>query len=167
MMHSLWLSTHASTERPHWRVMNKNLIELVNLLPDDKLDWVPRPGEWTAPTIFAHIVFARYFGPVLTPEATQHIGQIPTACKTKDGIKQELRTSWELVENFISDPAKLEAVYEPPNRNDAYCGDEPEDLTGHYFAYHRFAHDLHHRSTIIGYLAELGVPLDGYRIRPL
>lgn len=91
---------------------------------------------------------------------------MPVNCKTKDGIKQELRASWEMVERFLSDPAKLDATYDNTSTDDFYKRD-PEDYTGHYIAYHRFAHDLHHRSTIIGYLAELGVPLDGHRIRPL
>jgi hypothetical protein len=29
------------------------------------------------------------------------------------------------------------------------------------------AHDLHHRSTIIGHMAQLGISLDGHRVRPL
>jgi hypothetical protein len=45
--------------------------------------------------------------------------------------------------------------------------DQLDDYTGHYITYHRFAHDLHHRSTLIGYLSQLGVSLDGHRIRPL
>lgn len=45
---------------PHWRMMNDNLIELVDLIPDDQLSWIPREGEWAAPTIFAHIALARH-----------------------------------------------------------------------------------------------------------
>src|SRR5437899_12620380 len=58
----------------HWRTMNENLIELVDLLPEEKLDWVPREAEWAAPTIFAHIAMARHMGPLGTPEAIARIG---------------------------------------------------------------------------------------------
>lgn len=151
---------------PHWRMMNDNLMELVDLLPGDKLAWVPREGEWPAPLIFAHLILARHHGPIMTPDDMARIGQVPVNCQTKDGIKAELRASWGMVERFLSDPAKLDATYEGANF-DGYYNDDPQDYTGHYIAYHRFAHDLHHRSTIIGYLAQLGVPLDGHRIRPL
>jgi uncharacterized damage-inducible protein DinB len=151
---------------PHWRVMNTNLIELVDLVPDEHLGWVPREGEWAATTIFAHIAMARYMGPLGTPEAMARIGQLPLNCRTKAGAKDELARSWELIERFLSDPAKLDAKYPELSAGDSYYDEEPEP-TGHYLLYHRFAHDLHHRSTVIGYLAQLRVALDGHRIRPL
>jgi hypothetical protein len=151
---------------PGWRLMNDNLLELVDLLPDDRLDWVPRDGEWPAPLIFTHLILARYHGPIMTPEDMARIGQVPISCKTKDGIKEELRKSWAMLERFLSDPAKLDATYENTDTGAFYKGD-PEEYTGHYIAYHRFAHDLHHRSTVVGYLAQFGVPLDGHRLRPL
>lgn len=150
----------------HWRTMNENLIELVDLIPDDRLGWTPREGEWIAPLIFTHLILARHFGPIMTPEDTARIGQIPVNCQSKEGIKKELRASWEMLERFLSDEAKLDASYGQSDPNDPFYKNEP-DHSGHYIAYHRFAHDLHHRSTVIGYLAQLGVPLDGHRIRPL
>lgn len=163
------LSAMASTPRldwtAHWRMMNENLIELADLLPDDKLGWAPREGEWTAQLIFAHLILARYFGPIMAPEDMARIGGVPVNCQTKEGIKEELQASWDMLERFLSDEAKLDASYE--RVGDEYYEDAPESHDGHYITYHRFAHDLHHRSTIIGYLAQLGVPLDGHRVRPL
>jgi hypothetical protein len=94
-----------------------------------------------------------------------------------------------MLARYLSDEAKLDAVYEVPADNSstgdrpalpllgsverAKAGmdlgyvDQPEQYTGHYIAYHRFAHDLHHRSTLIDYLSQLGMSLDGHRIRPL
>ncbi len=145
--------------------MNSNLLELVDLFPADKLDWVPREREWAVPTIFTHMVMARYMGPLATPEWMARVGEVPPKCRTKDGIKDELQRSWVGLERFLSDRAKLDATYDLGSGDD-YYKDEPVH-TGHYLLFHRFAHDLHHRSTIIGYLAQLGVPLDGHRIRPL
>jgi len=151
----------------HWRTMNENFIELVDLLPEDKLAWTPRDGEWPAQLIFAHIILARYFGPIPSPDDAERVGQIPVACQSRAGIQRELQASWEMLERFLSDPAKLDANYGLGDPNDPFYKDEPAEYIGHYIAYHRFAHDLHHRSMIIGYLAQLGVPLDGHRIRPL
>lgn len=150
----------------HWRMMNTNLSELVDLFPADKLNWTPREGEWPGQLIFTHLILARYHGPIMTPEDMARIGQVPLNCQTGDGIRTELGTSWAMLERFLSDEAKLDATYPNTNTESFYQG-EPEEYDGHYIAYHRFAHDLHHRSTIIGYLAQLGVPLDGHRIRPL
>ncbi|MCH7617933.1 MAG: hypothetical protein J4O14_06860 [Chloroflexi bacterium] len=44
---------------------------------------------------------------------------------------------------------------------------EPEKYDGHYVAYHRLAHDLHHRGAVLDYLGQLGVSLEGLMIRPL
>src|ERR1700730_19135747 len=95
---------------PHWRVMNDNLIELVDLIPDDQLNWVPREGEWDIPTIFAHISLARHMAPIATPDAMARIGQIPVNSRTKNGIREELRLSWEQIERFVSDSVRLDPV---------------------------------------------------------
>ena len=93
------------------------------------------------------------------------VSEIVATVGTKAGLQKALATSWELIARFVSDPAKLNAVYGPPGNDPMYL--DPEIYDGHYVAYHRFAHDLHHRSTIIGYLSDLGVSLDGRRVRPL
>jgi uncharacterized damage-inducible protein DinB len=87
-------------------------------------------------------------------------------CRTREGLKKHLRSSWGMVAAFLSDTKKLDAVHEPLTwLAPEYA--EPEVYDGHYITYHRMAHDLHHRSTIIGYLNQLGISLDGHRIRPL
>lgn len=146
--------------------MNANLGELVDLLSDERLAWTPREGEWPAQLIFAHLILARYHGPIMTAEDMARIGQVPINCQTADGIKAELQASWTMLERFLSDEAKLGAVYPNTDTESFYKGDQ-EAYSGHYIAYHRFAHDLHHRSTVIGYLSQLGVKLDGHRVRPL
>lgn len=173
---------------PGWQSTNDHLIELVDLFGPDRLDWTPRQGEWPARGIFAHIVGARYHGPIASPEDIAHMGEIWLQFRTAEGIRREIRLSWEMIARFLRDPVRLDATYDagssapaagpgpPPMLGSverAMAGmdlgyvDEPEEYTGHYIAYHRFAHDLHHRSTLIGYLNQLGVSLDGHRIRPL
>jgi hypothetical protein len=173
---------------PGWQTTNANLVELVDLFAGEKLDWVPREGEWPARGIFAHLVAARYHGPIATPDDLAHMGVMWPQFRTPEGIKQELRVSWQMLARFLSDPAGLDMVHDAPvpdthsqppppptlgSVERALAGmdlgyvDRPDEYTGHYIAYHRFAHDLHHRSTLTGYLSQLGMSLDGHRIRPL
>lgn len=172
---------------PGWKVTNENLIELVELFVD-QLDWSPRPGEWSARAIYVHLIAARYVAPIVSGDDLAHLPDIGAACRSPEGIQAELARSWSMLARFLSDKARLEALYDdgagdarerpagPPAMGSverASAGfalgysDEPERYNGHYVAYHRFAHDLHHRSTLIGHLAALGVSLDGHRVRPL
>jgi hypothetical protein len=171
---------------PGWETTNHNLIELVDLFDGDKLDWAPK-GEWSARVIYGHLIAARYHGPIPGPDDLARFNGLFAKCATAAGIKEELFSSWAMLASFLSDEARLDALYEdgavagdgeaaPASMGSverAAAGldlgyvDRPERYTGHYIAYHRFAHDLHHRSTLVGYLSELGVTLDGRRIRPL
>jgi len=150
---------------PHWEMNNANLIELIGLVPEDKLDWSPSPGEWSIKVITTHIVLARSHH-IIAPDA--NAAQISTTvadCQTKEGLQRQLARSWEMVATLLADRAKLDAIHVPPGGDPMYL--DPELYDGHYVAYHRMAHDLHHRSTIIGYLGQIGISLDGRRVRPL
>jgi uncharacterized damage-inducible protein DinB len=151
---------------PYWQMTNDNLMELIDLFPDDKLDWTPAPGEWSARVIITHIILARHHGPIVPALDGAGMQEVVLDCRTRDGIKKQLRSSWEMVAAFLSDAEKLDAEHEPLTAN-APEYNEPEVYDGHYVAYHRMAHDLHHRSTIIGHLNQLGISLDGHRVRPL
>ena len=151
---------------PYWHMTNDNLIELVDLVPEEKLDWAPAPTEWSIKLITTHMILARYHYPIEPPEGGPRVQDVVMDCRTKEGLKKHLRLSWEMVAAFLTDPVKLDAVHEPLTANaPEYV--EPEVYDGHYIAYHRMAHDLHHRSTIIGHLGQLGISLDGHRVRPL
>jgi len=113
------------------------------------------------------MILARYHDPIVPGWEGPHISEVVTDCRTKEGLKKHLRSSWEMVAAFLSDAEKLDAVHEPLTGGMAPEYIEPDVYDGHYISYHRMAHDLHHRSTIIGYLHQLGISLDGRRIRPL
>ena len=43
---------------PHWGRMNDSIIPLVDYVPDDKLDWSPKPELWNLRGILVHIATA-------------------------------------------------------------------------------------------------------------
>jgi len=151
---------------PHWKAMNDNLIELIDLVPEERLDWSPAPTEWGIKVIATHIILARSHHIIVPDRDAAQTAEVVMDCRTKEGLKRQLRFSWDMVQALLLDPVKLDAVHQPPAGNEPEYID-PEIYDGHYVAYHRMAHDLHHRSTIIGYFGQLGISLDGRRIRPL
>ena len=91
---------------PHWKMTNDNLVELIDLVPEDKLDWSP-PGEWSIRVITTHIILARYHDPIVPGRDGAQISDVVLDCRTKSGLKQHLRSSWDMVEAFLRDQAKL------------------------------------------------------------
>jgi len=152
---------------PYWQMTNDNLVEIVDLVPEEKLDWAPEPTEWSTRVIVTHIILARYHDPIVPGRDGAQMSDVVLECRTRDGLKKHLRSSWEMVAAFLSDSGQLDATHEPLSGGLAPEYIEPEVYDGHYIAYHRMAHDLHHRSTIVGYLGKLGISLDGHRVRPL
>lgn len=149
----------------HWKMMNDHLVGLVDLIPADNFNWSPREGEWDFQMVLSHLNIARYFGPII--DGLDHGSLLSDAVReaqTKEGIKSQLARSWEVLAAFLADSKRLDAVYENPSADDA---NEPHIYDGHYIAYHRLAHDLHHRGTVIDYLGQLGVSLEANWIRPL
>ena len=131
---------------PYWGRLNDGLARLVDYVPDDKLNWSPKPELWNFRGILIHIAGARdyWMGSVV-----QDGDPAPSAYETarsKEEIRREYRRTWERVQRFLADPSRLAATY-------------PEDVevTGHWIAYHLLEHDIHHRSDIFHYLALLGI----------
>ena len=131
---------------PTWARFNDDLIRLVEHVPDDKLNWSPKPELWNFRGILIHIGFARdqWLGNVVKDGV---VG--PTAFpRTKEEIVQALRRSWQRLEPFLRDEERLDATY------DVDWGEAP---TGHWIAFHLLEHDIHHRADIFHYLALLGI----------
>jgi hypothetical protein len=45
---------------PMWSRINDELIELADVMPEDKLDWSPSPELWNTRGILLHIVVGRH-----------------------------------------------------------------------------------------------------------
>lgn len=135
----------------YWPRLNEQLVQLIDYIPDDKMNWSPKPELWNFRGILLHICTGRHGwlgGQIHDGETTPDVIR---AGQTRDGLKQELRASWQRLERFLCEPANLSRTYEMQ-----YIG-ERQPLTGNWLAYHLLEHDIHHRADIFCYLALLDI----------
>jgi uncharacterized damage-inducible protein DinB len=132
---------------PIWARVNDELVRLVDYVPDDKLDWSPKPGLWNFRGILLHIASARdtwlsrdIRDGAGTPDAGQTV-------QTKAAIQESLLRTWKRLDTFLRDADKLDATYTTPW----------ETASGHWIAFHALEHDIHHRADILHYLALLDI----------
>jgi uncharacterized damage-inducible protein DinB len=132
---------------PFWGRMNDALIALADYVPDDKLNWSPKPELWNFKGIFIHIAMARHNWLTRDVKDGEQSPDVIREAQNKQGIKNHLRLSWERLERFLASPEKLAAIYDG----------ESSKITGHWIAFHLLEHDIHHRADIFHYLALLGI----------
>ena len=135
---------------PMWSMINDELVELLGLIPDGKLDWSPAPERWNFKGILIHMVFGRYG---LTGIAKDG-GEAPNilqAGQTRDGLRELLSASWQRIEACVADAEALAREYDAP-----FYG-KTQRLSGHWLAFGLLEHDIHHRAEILSYLDALGI----------
>ena len=137
---------------PFWARMNDTVVQLVDYIPEDKLNWSPKPELWNFKGIFIHVCGARHNWLANVIKDGESTPEVLREGQTRDGLKEQLRVSWERTARFLSDPAKLGATY-----RGVHPDNEPYSLSGYWIAYHLLEHDIHHRSDIFHYLALLGI----------
>lgn len=134
---------------PFWAHFNENLIKLVDLVPDDKLNWSPKPELWNFRGILLHIAAVRDSWLGYSVKDGIEAPDVWRTVRTKAEIQGAYRRTWQRVERFLRNDAQLGAQY-------------PEDdggpVSGHWIAFHLLEHDMHHRADIFHYLALLDVP---------
>lgn len=136
---------------PHWRAVQDDLLRLVPLVPDDKINWSPRPELWNFRGIMLHIAATRdgwLEGTVADGVQTPSVWE---TVRTKPEIVAAYERTWERLQHFLADPAKLDAEY----RDDLGDGNVAR-VSGHWVAFHLLEHDIHHRADLMHYLALLG-----------
>ena len=136
---------------PYWSRMNDQLIQLVDYIPDDKLNWCPLENLWNFRGILLHLSMARHNWLANTVRDGDPSPEVLREGQTKEQLKHQLAVSWLRLEHFLSDPAKIAASY------DGVYYDKPTTFTADWIAYHLLEHDVHHRADIFHYLALLGI----------
>jgi uncharacterized damage-inducible protein DinB len=133
---------------PTWARFNEDLIRLVDYIPDDQMNWSPRPELWNFRGILLHLADARIGWLGGTVQDGGPPERVWGRVRSKDEIKREYEITWQRVERFVNNPAQLAATYD----------DEGNHLvTGNWIAFHLLEHDVHHRADIFHYLALLGI----------
>jgi uncharacterized damage-inducible protein DinB len=136
---------------PFWSGLNDQLVQLVDIIPDEKMNWSPKPELWNFRGILIHINNARHNWLNSVVKDGQPTPDVLREGQTREGLRAQFRDSWQRLERFLADPERLGATYE-----DDWDG-ETQQLSGHWIACHLFEHDVHHRADIFHYLALLGI----------
>ena len=136
---------------PMWARINDELIELVDRLPDDKIDWSPKPGLWNARGILFHICIGRHGMMQAFIGDGEETPDVLREVQTREGLKEQLRASWLRMEPFLASVELLDREYELPFQ------EQLPQLSGHWLAFGQLEHDIHHRADIVHYLGLLGI----------
>jgi uncharacterized damage-inducible protein DinB len=132
---------------PVWSRLNDGLIRLVDYIPDDKMNWSPKPELWNFRGILLHIADARDQWMHRDVKDGVEVASVWGNVRSKEEIKEAFRRTRERLDPFLRDEKKLDAMYTNPW----------DTVTGHWIAYHLLEHDIHHRADIFHYLALLGI----------
>jgi uncharacterized damage-inducible protein DinB len=135
----------------YWALVNDDLIEAIDRLSEEQLNWSPRPELWNFKGILLHVAFGRHS---MLAGAVQDGLETPDVLRlgqTKDGLKEQLRVSWQRMGPFLCDPEALAREY------DVQVLSQAGRLTGHAMAFGQLEHDIHHRADILHYFRELGI----------
>jgi uncharacterized damage-inducible protein DinB len=136
---------------PLWAKLNDMLIELLDVVPDDRMQWSPKPELWSFHHIFQHLCEAREQWMARAIDDGAPNIDIYANVHTKDDLKSAFRQTWERIERVFADQPCLDATY-----TDRYWKEAPL-RDGHWVAFHLLEHDIHHRADLLLYLALLGI----------
>jgi uncharacterized damage-inducible protein DinB len=136
---------------PLWARVNDELIELLDLIPDDQLNWSPSPELWNFKGILIHIIYGRHSMMAGFLEDGAAMPDVLALAQTKEALRDQLRVSWQRMLPFLRDREQLDRVYEVAVLS------ENGRLNGHALAFGQLEHDIHHRADILHYLGMLGI----------
>ena len=136
---------------PSWRRLNGMLIDLLEFVPDEQMDWSPKPELWSFRHLFQHICEAReqWMNRAIV-DGARDIG-IYANVHARGQLRDALERTWTRIERVFTDQARLDATY-----RDRYWAEAPL-RSGHWVGFHLLEHDIHHRADMLLYLALLGI----------
>ena len=134
---------------PHWDSVQEHLIQIVDITPNDKMNWSPKDGLWNFRGILIHVSDAR--DRWLTRDVKDGEGHpsIWTTARSKDDLKRELERTYARLGRFLANQAQLDATYTSDWDGRKY--------DGHWIAFHLLEHDIHHRAELLQRLALLDI----------
>ncbi|NIX55571.1 MAG: hypothetical protein GWN14_06480 [candidate division Zixibacteria bacterium] len=139
----------------HWRkAIKPGIIEALEAVPDEKLDWAPSQGMIPLGMIFLHMAETSdwWYDDIMKGQPATELAFLDKECPPKDKIAEHLEEHWNRLERFFSeDEEALKNIYERESESWKIS------KTGYWIFMHLFEHDIHHRSQIHHYLRILGI----------
>jgi len=135
----------------YWQSVQDDLVRIVDLFPEGKLNWSPKEELWNSRGILIHVSDARDRWMWRTVKDGEPYPNIWTTARTRDDLKRELTRTFARLQRFLRNQAQLDASYE-----DEWDGGRAT-YDGHWIAFHLLEHDVHHRTELMQRLALLGV----------
>jgi uncharacterized damage-inducible protein DinB len=136
---------------PHWQSVQDTLLQIIDLLPEEKLNFTPRADLWNSKGILIHISDARDQWLTRDVQDGEPYLNVWTRVKTKADLRSELERSFARLQRFLSNQAQLDTKHESEHR---------DQFDGHWIAFHLLEHDIHHRAELLQRLALLDIPHD-------
>jgi uncharacterized damage-inducible protein DinB len=96
---------------PTWANLNEMLIELVDLVPEERMEWSPKPELWTFRHLFQHLAEAREQWMVRAIADGEVDIDVYENVHSKDEIKAALRQTWVRIERVFRDQSRLDEIY--------------------------------------------------------
>ena len=136
---------------PHWATVQRDIVRIVDLVPDEKIDWSPKPELWNFRGILIHVSDARDNWMSRDVQDGEPYPNIWTTARSKGDLKRELERTWNRLGRFLANQSQIDKTY-----TGEYNG-EPVSDTGHFIAFHLLEHDVHHRAELMQRLALLDI----------
>ncbi len=96
----------------YWQSVQNDLLRIVDLVPDEKLNWTPKPELWNSRGILIHASDARDSWLTRDVQDGNPYPNIWTTAKTKEDLKRELTRTFARLERFlVESPAAREDVH--------------------------------------------------------
>lgn len=134
---------------PHWSTVQQDVLRIVALVPDDKMDWSPKQELWNFRGILIHVSDARDRWMDRDIQDGEGYANIWTTARTKEDLRRELDRTWARLGRFLSNQSQLERSYTSDYDGRTY--------DGHWIAFHLLEHDIHHRTELMQRLALLEI----------
>lgn len=136
---------------PYWESVQEDLLLIVDLIPQDKINWSPTPELWNSQGILIHVSDARDIWMTRDVQDGEPHPNVWTTARTKDDLKRELVRSYERVGRFLANQAQLDQPHQSEWQG------QVKRFDGHWIAFHLLEHDIHHRAELMQRLALLGI----------
>lgn len=134
---------------PYWQSVQDDVLRIVDLVPDDKIDWSPKQDLWNFRGILIHVSDARDRWMDRDVNDGEGYPNIWTTARSKDDLKREVERTWARLGRFLANREQLERSYTSDFDGRVY--------DGHWIAFHLLEHDIHHRAELMQRLAHLDI----------